>query len=72
MCGADGADPTHCLDACSGYEAVIDEDDFAYRYYTVRAGRGAATHRLLASDLGGAFGGFPTMNNVDARCLGDN
>ncbi|CAM9921460.1 unnamed protein product, partial [Hapterophycus canaliculatus] len=34
MCGADGADATHCLDACSGYEAVIDEDTFTYRYYT--------------------------------------
>lgn len=36
MCDADGADLTHCLDLCSGYEAFIDEDTFAYRYYTVR------------------------------------
>ena len=36
MCGADGADATHCLDGCSGYEAYIDEDDFGYRYYSVR------------------------------------
>ncbi|CAM9684281.1 unnamed protein product [Scytosiphon promiscuus] len=34
MCGEDGADATHCLDACSGYEALIDEDTFTYRYYT--------------------------------------
>ncbi|CAM9423371.1 unnamed protein product, partial [Hapterophycus canaliculatus] len=34
MCGEEGADETHCLDACSGYEALIDEDTFAYRYYT--------------------------------------
>ena len=25
-----------CLDGCSGYEGFIDEDEFAYRYYTVR------------------------------------
>lgn len=36
MCGADGADPDVCLDGCSGYEALIDEDEYAYRYYTVR------------------------------------
>ena len=36
-CGLDGADETHCLDVCSGYEALIPEvDDFTYRYYTVR------------------------------------
>lgn len=38
MCGLDGADDTVCLDACSGYEAEIDEDDFTYRYYTVSKG----------------------------------
>ena len=37
MCGEEGADSEVCLDACSGYEAPIDEDDFAYRYYSVRA-----------------------------------
>ena len=36
MCGEDGADSEVCLDGCSGYEAFIDEDEFAYRYYTVR------------------------------------
>ena len=35
MCGEDGADSEVCLDGCSGYEALIDDDDFAYRYYTV-------------------------------------
>ena len=35
MCGLDGADSEVCLDGCSGYEALIDEDEFAYRYYTV-------------------------------------
>lgn len=35
MCGEGGADPTYCLDSCSGYEAKIDEDDFKYRYYLV-------------------------------------
>ena len=37
MCGADGADPEVCLDGCSGYEAFIEEDEFAYRYYSVRS-----------------------------------
>lgn len=36
MCGAEGADDTVCLDLCSGYEAFIDEDEYTYRYYTVR------------------------------------
>ena len=37
MCGEEGASDTHCLDVCSGYEALIpDVDDFTYRYYTVR------------------------------------
>lgn len=36
MCGADGAHDTACLDLCSGYEGTIDEDEFTYRYYTVR------------------------------------
>lgn len=36
MCGLEGADDTHCLDACSGYEALVPAaDDFTYRYYTV-------------------------------------
>ena len=37
MCGEDGADSEVCLDGCSGYEAFIEEDEFAYRYYTVRS-----------------------------------
>lgn len=37
MCGEEGADDMHCLDGCSGYEALIPGvDDFTYRYYTVR------------------------------------
>lgn len=45
MCGADGADGTVCLDGCSGYEATIDEDEFTYRYYTVRFCTVFQTHR---------------------------
>ncbi|CAM9290040.1 unnamed protein product, partial [Ascophyllum nodosum] len=34
MCGEEGADETHCLDVCSGYEAELpDTDGFKYRYY---------------------------------------
>ena len=40
MCGAEGADEVYCLDGCMGYEAYIDEDEFAYRYYTVRRQQG--------------------------------
>ena len=37
VCGQEGADATHCLDSCSGYEADLPEiDSFKYRYYTVR------------------------------------
>ena len=36
MCGEEGADETHCLDVCSGYEAELpDTDGFKYRYYMV-------------------------------------
>lgn len=36
VCGEDGADETHCLDLCSGYEVELpDVDEFRYRYYTV-------------------------------------
>ncbi|CAM9290192.1 unnamed protein product, partial [Ascophyllum nodosum] len=34
MCGENGADATHCLDVCNGYEAELTGvDEFEYRYY---------------------------------------
>lgn len=36
MCGEAGADETHCLDSCNGYETFLPNiDDFKYRYYMV-------------------------------------
>ena len=33
-CGASGADPTYCQDACGGYEGELDGvDHYKYRYY---------------------------------------
>ena len=38
MCGENGADATHCLDVCNGYEAELTGvDEFEYRYYLVSA-----------------------------------
>ncbi|KAK3284955.1 hypothetical protein CYMTET_7421 [Cymbomonas tetramitiformis] len=34
VCGNSGADSTHCLDSCSGYEGELSSvDGFKYRYY---------------------------------------